>query len=150
LVAVKNISAGDTLYTINLAEVANDNEFTLEVESQDFTSPTLTSTSGIVETTVLSITAKSYPAHMYFNNNASVKFSLEQEMFVKTSTGEYKVMESGTIHVGDYLISIDDNGTISEIPVLTKHVVEEISTVYAVSCEPQDWFIAGGYLVHNK
>jgi hypothetical protein len=71
-------------------------------------------------------------------------------MFVKTSTGEYKVMPSGVIHVGDYLVKIDENGNISEIPVLVIQVVEEMSTVYAISCEPQDWFIAGGYLVHNK
>ena len=46
--------------------------------------------------------------------------------------------------------SIDDNGNITETLVESIQIVEEMSTVYAISCEPQDWFIAGGYLVHNK
>ena len=71
-------------------------------------------------------------------------------MFVKTSTGEYKVMASGVIHEGDYLINVDENGIISETLVEAIQIVQEPSTMYAISCEPQDWFIADGYLVHNK
>jgi hypothetical protein len=150
LVAVKNISVGDILYTINLAEVANDHQFSLEVDPEDFNSSTLTSTSGLVEAVVTAITAKDLPAYMYFNNNTNGKFSLEQPMFIKTSTGEYRVVASGVIGEGDYLINVDENGNISETLVESIQTVEEPSTMYAISCEPQDWFIADGYLVHNK
>ena len=117
----------------------------------------MTSTSALVETTITAITSKDLPAYIYFNNNENVRFSLEQPMFIKSVTGypslpsvKYKVVASGVIHVGDYLINIDDNGNITETLVESIQIVEEMSTVYAISCEPQDWFIAGGYLVHNK
>jgi hypothetical protein len=70
-------------------------------------------------------------------------------MFVKREN-EYEVLPSGMVEEGDYLLKISDDGTIVESLVELITTVEEPCTTYLFDCEPQDWFIAGGYLVHNK
>jgi hypothetical protein len=70
-------------------------------------------------------------------------------MFVKRN-GVYEIVESGLVQVGDFLLQISDSGNIIEIPVESLTLVNEDSIVYNFGCEPEDWFIAGGYLVHNK
>lgn len=86
---------------------------------------------------------------MYFNNNDSVKYSTEQPVFVK-SDGIYTIKTTGLIVEGDYLIQINADGSYTEEEVVSIHQEGGIKDVYQFSCEPYDWFIAGGYLVHNK
>ena len=68
----------------------------------------------------------------------------------KENANKYEVVPTGTVQIGDYLIKINDNGETEEIEVTSINPVSEESNVLLFSCEPQDWFIAGNYLVHNK
>jgi intein/homing endonuclease len=86
---------------------------------------------------------------MFFNGEEDKKFSLEHPMFVK-SNGVYEVIESGHVKEGDFLLQISESGSIIEILVESVTAIAEDSIVYNFGCEPEDWFIAGGYLVHNK
>jgi hypothetical protein len=70
-------------------------------------------------------------------------------MFIKKDS-VYQVIDSGFIEEGDFLIKIDESGNIIETLVTSIDVVQEESIVYSFGCEPEDWFIAGGYLAHNK
>jgi intein/homing endonuclease len=51
---------------------------------------------------------------------------------------------------GDMLVKILEDGTYTEEEVLEITVLEDSATVYQFSCDDYHWFIAGGYLVHNK
>ena len=54
------------------------------------------------------------------------------------------------VPVGDFLISVNQNAELTETEILNIDYLTAYSSVYQFSCEPQDWFIAGDYLVHNK
>jgi hypothetical protein len=86
---------------------------------------------------------------MFFNGEEDKKFSLEQPMFIKRDS-IYQVIDSALIQEGDFLIKISESGHTVETLVNSINVVQEESTVYSFGCEPEDWFIAGGYLAHNK
>ena len=150
LIRAADIEPGDRIYSINIEEVPNTG---LNNQSQfdytGFESTTLKSTDGLVETIVMSAVRGVKDHIMYFNGQDSIKFSLEQPMFVKRNN-EYEILPSGVIEKGDYLLNVDDQGQISETLVEDIEIIEGPSMVVLFDCEPQDWFIAGGYLVHNK
>ena len=137
------------MYSVDLVELANEDIDSSQVDFITFDSTTLTSTSGLVETTVVNAMPSIKEEYMYFNNEQDIKFSLEQPMFVKREN-EYEVLPSGMVEEGDYLLKIDENGNIVQSLVESITVVQEECLTYLFDCEPQDWFIAGGYLVHNK
>ena len=95
------------------------------------------------------VTANNY---LYFNEDFNAKYSLEQPIFVKKYvTNKYEVAPTSTVEEGDFIIKINDSGQKEEILVESINVVTEQDTkVILFSCEPQDWFIAGDNLVHNK
>jgi hypothetical protein len=150
LIRAADIQAGDRIYSINIEEVPNTGtDGQAQFDYSGFESTTLRSTDGLVETIVMSAVRGAKDHIMYFNGEEAVKFSLEQPMFVKRNN-EYEILPSGVIEKGDYLLKIDDQGQISEILVEQIDIIEGASMVVLFDCEPQDWFIAGGYLVHNK
>ena len=59
-------------------------------------------------------------------------------------------MPTGAVSVGDYLVAVNVDGSLTEILVETIDAINKDAVVYQFGCEPADWFIAGGYLVHNK
>jgi hypothetical protein len=70
-------------------------------------------------------------------------------MFVKIE-GTYKVRTSGSLQTGDILIKVNEDGTMEEQEITEITIEEGMSATYQIDCEPYDWFIAGGLLVHNK
>ena len=141
--------SGDKIYSVNLAEIANQEAGSNQVNFINFDSTTLVSTDGLVETTIVNAIPITKDSYLYFNGEVDIKFSLEQPMFVKKDQ-EFEIIPSGIVAVGDYLIKIDENGNIVQSLVESIDIVEETSNMFLFDCEPQDWFIAGGYLVHNK
>ena len=102
----------------------------------------------IVETEIMDLVPKMSPC-IYFNGNDSVKFSLTQTLYVKRD-GLYKILPTSELAVGDILIKVLEDGTYGEEVVETLHEEQLPEMTYMIACEPQDWFVAGGYLVHNK
>jgi hypothetical protein len=102
----------------------------------------------LVETEVVDLSPKLSPC-LYFNNDNSIQFSSTQTIYIKKN-GLYKIVPTLEIEVGDVLIKVLENGEYSEVIVETIHTEENPQMTYLIGCEPQDWFIAGGYLVHNK
>jgi hypothetical protein len=108
-------------------------------------------TAGYVEATITNISLSVKDKVVFFNNNRSASYSLTQPIFIKDAEGTFGMKISYDICVGDTLIKILADGSITEELVIRIGYTElpEIST-YAISVEPYDWFIAGGFLVHNK
>ncbi len=102
-----------------------------------------------VETRVTAILQTIKTAIVYFNGNESARYSAEQPLFVKVGES-YEVRLAGNLVVGDYLIKVDENGNSSEELITEVTTTNEPTRVYQISCDPYHWFIAGGYLSHNK
>jgi len=102
----------------------------------------------LIETDVMYLSPKMSPC-LYFNNDENSKFSFTQTIFVKRE-GTYKIVPTSDVEVGDTIIKVAEDGSKQEEVVETIHNIEEPQMTYLIGCEPQDWFIAGGYLVHNK
>jgi len=147
-IAAKNIAVGDILSTVNITEVPLEDVAASDWNWRNVAVETLT-TSGLVETTVTEIIPSEMKEVVWFNEENTKKYSLSQPIFVKGSPF-YIVKEAGDIAVGDSLILINNNGSYEEVPVVSITTDDTVHNVYQFSCEPQDWFIAGGYLVHNK
>jgi hypothetical protein len=149
----KEIQVGDVLKSVGLEEVpVSDGVGTGDFDYVGFESDTLTTT-GQVEVVVSAVESQSRTSLIWFNGDSSKKYSLTQPIFIKKNDKadkKYEVVPTTVAEVGDSLIQINNDGSISEIEITSiDHDLGEF-TVYQFSCEPQDWFIAGNYLVHNK
>jgi len=149
----KEIQVGDVLKSVSLEEVpVSDGVGTGDFDYVGFESDTLTTT-GQVEVVVSAVESQSRTSLIWFNGDSSKKYSLTQPIFIKKNDKadkKYEVVPTTVAEVGDSLIQINNDGSISEIEITSiDHDLGEF-TVYQFSCEPQDWFIAGSYLVHNK
>ena len=100
-----------------------------------------------VETEVQYLGPKVAPC-LFFNGRDDAKFSFTQTIYIKRD-GVYRIVPTSDVEVGDYLITVGPNGEQGEEVVETIDQTDPEMT-YLVGCEPQDWFVAGGYLVHNK
>jgi hypothetical protein len=149
----KEIQVGDVLKSVGLQEVPlTDGVGTADFDYVGFESDTLTTT-GQVEVNVSAIESQSRTSVIWFNGDSSKKYSLTQPIFIKKNNKtdkKYEIIPTTVAEVGDSLIQINNDGNISEIEITSiDHELGEF-TVYQFSCEPQDWFVAGSYLVHNK
>jgi hypothetical protein len=88
-------------------------------------------------------------ACVYFNNDEAAKFSFTQTMYIKREN-TYKIVPTSEVVVGDILVRVLQDGSYAETVVDSVNQIEEPQMTYLIGCEPQDWFVAGGYLVHNK
>ena len=147
LVPAKDVKVGDTVLSVDLSEISTGGA-SGDFDYVGFSSPSLTS-NGTVEVNVVDVNAMTKPSIMWFNGDTSKKYSLSQPFFIKRGAS-YEVVPSSTIEEGDKLIKINNDGSISEIEVSSIEYETTEQTVYQFDCEPQDWFIAGDYLVHNK
>ena len=148
-VAAKDLQVGDEVYTVSLQEVPLSNETgQYDFDYVGFESDTLTSLEKTT-TTILSIDSSTRDMVLCFNNEQEKLYSTSQPIFVK-SNNKYQVMPTGAVSVGDSLVAVNVDGSLTEILVENVDAITKNATVYQFNCEPADWFIAGGYLVHNK
>ena len=149
LVAAKDLQIGSEVYTVSLQEIPlSDETGQYDFDYVGFESDTLTSLQKTT-TTIVSAEPSSRDMVICFNGEQDKLYSTSQPVFAK-SNNKYQVMPTGAISAGDYLIGVNNDGSFTEILVETIDAVSKNTTVYQFNCEPADWFIAGGYLVHNK
>jgi hypothetical protein len=145
-IPVEQLQAGDMVLSVIIDELsAEDNtpgEFSIG------SSLTLSGAKA-VETQVTAILETIKTAIVYFNGNDAAKYSAEQPLFVKVGDS-YEVRLAGKLAVGDHLIKVDEDGTSSEELITEVTTLDTPTKVYQISCDPYHWFIAGGYLSHNK
>lgn len=146
-VSAKDIKVGDKILSFSLSEKKPDADggvlFMWDADSLTVED------SNPVETEVVRVIEKTDSAIIHFNDNTESKYSITQPIFIK-NRGSYKIRTTGSVEVGDFIVSIDRSGNISEEEVLDITIEEDLGTVYQIDCEPYQWFIAGGYLIHNK
>ena len=148
-VKAKDVQVGNEIVSVSFSEIPNvgangESDF----DYVGFSSPTLTVQEKTL-TTVVDIVQSTKNSIMFFNQDQSALFSTTQPFFIKRNNN-YEIIPSGAIEVGDSLISIDQDGQLLETEILNIDYLTEDATVYQFGCEPQDWFVAGNYLVHNK
>jgi len=147
-VPAKDIQINDVMSTINIQEIPLDAPDSDEVDWRSIAIPTLTGL-GPHDTTVTAVVPSVVQEVVWFNGDSDSKFSLNHPMFIKGNPF-YVFVEAGGITVGDILIKVESDGSITELPVTSVDTDDTSHTVYQFSCEPIDWFIAGNLLVHNK
>jgi len=146
--AIKDLEIGDTIVSVDLVGIP----LVGSAEESEF-DPTLwnansLSSSGNVEATVISKIGKIVPQVMYFNGEESKKISLVQHVFIKREN-MYQIAVSADIVEGDYLIHVNEDGSLTEELIQSITLLDGVATVYRLNTEPQDWFIADGILLHN-
>jgi hypothetical protein len=144
----KNLEIGDFILTVDIQEIPVEGSSSSELDWRDISIETLTPLQ-LVETKITNVTEVEVQEVLWINNEDDKKYSLTQPVFIKTNNG-YSVLEFGSLAVGDTLIKINLDGSTEEILIESLDTENLPHTVYQFSCEPQDWFIAGNYLVHNK
>jgi hypothetical protein len=145
-VAAKDLKVGDTLVSVALEELSTEPRS----EENFIIGPTLTLGGGEpVETTIVDIIESTKAEIVYFNEDTTAKYSNEQSMFALVD-GQFQTINAGLLKPGDYLVKVLPDGTYvtEEISSITE--IYEPTTVYQYICEPYNWFIAGGYLVHQN
>jgi len=145
----KELAIGDEITSVLLREIPLSGEDNLsDFDYVGFESETLTS-EGFTTVSITSIVGSVKNSIIWFNGQSENKYSLSQPFFIKQEN-KYKVVPSAVVSVGDIVLNIDDQGNLIE--TLVKEIEYALGDyqVYQFSCEPQDWFIAGNYLVHNK
>ena len=147
-VAAKDIKVNDAVLTINIEEIPLQGLDSGDLPWQNIAIPTLTSL-GTLETLITKTEESTVQEVVWFNGESESKFSLKQPMLVKGDPF-YLFVESGLVKVGDVLIKVASDGSVIEVPVTSIDTDDSSHKVYAFGCEPQDWFVAGNYLVHNK
>jgi intein/homing endonuclease len=147
LVAAKDIKVGDKVLSFDISEKKQESDAGV-LFMWDSNSLTIEDKKP-VETEVVRVIEKGDSAIIYFNENTESKYSITQPVFIR-SGDSYKIRTTGSIEVGDFIVNVDSGGNITEEEVLDITIEEELGTVYQIDCEPHQWFIAGGYLVHNK
>ena len=138
---------GDMAITPLLAEMTAEDPGDSKPSMFLWSADTLTF-EGLAETEVMYLGPK-MSACVYFNGNEAAKFSFTQTIYIKRD-GVYRIVPTSDIEPGDFLITVAEDGSYGEELVESVTVIDEPQMTYLVGCEPQDWFIAGGYLVHNK
>ena len=147
-VAAKDIKVDDFITSIGIQEIPLEGLDSPDYAWRSVSIPTATNT-GIVEVRVTASEELIVQEVVYFNGESDIKFSLDHPMFLKGDPN-YVFILAGGIKVGDILIKIAPDGSIIEVPVTSINTDDTSHKVYKFSCEPQDWFISGDYLTHNK
>jgi hypothetical protein len=144
LVAAKDLVVGQKVTSFIIDELGIDSE----EEMFFWNSETFTLSEEYVEAEIGLIVEKTNYI-VYFNGNKDARYSTTQPVFVK-SGDSYKIKTTGSLEVGEILIKPNFDGTYEEVEIIDITLEDEVDVTYQISCEPYDWFVAGGYLVHNK
>jgi hypothetical protein len=104
-----------------------------------------------IKTTVVSA-VPSVKQTLYFNNDSGTRMSFNQLMLLKPSGENWQYLETNQTAIGDYIIKYNPMSDSFEETEITNITIDEGGprTVYAISVEDTDLFIAGNMLVHNK
>jgi intein/homing endonuclease len=104
-----------------------------------------------VHTTVVSV-VPSVRQTLYFNNDEGMRMSFTQLILIKPTGENWQYLETSQASIGDNIIKI--NPTTGEFfeTEITNITVDDGGprTVYAISVEDNDLFVAGNMAVHNK
>jgi hypothetical protein len=147
-VPAKELKIDDLMTSIDLEEIPMGSSDETDYDWRAIAIPTATSR-GIVDVTVTAVVPSIVQEVVWFNGDINSKFSLNHPMFIKGDP-YYVFVEAGGIGIGDVLIKVAEDGSIVEMPVTSVDTDDSSHTVIQFSCEPQDWFIAGNLLGHNK
>ena len=141
--AARDIQVGDEVYSAIWDELVDESFGT----PYDDPSPTLTN--PILNTTrVVSSVPAIKAATIYFNNDITKRFSLEEQILIKRDN-MWKFTTSANIVVGDKFLTKNENHTFDETLVTATTIVDEERTVFMFDCEPTDTLIAADMVVHN-
>jgi hypothetical protein len=140
-IAVKDLSIGDIVYSVNFNEINESNSLILN-------SQTLT-IDKLIETEINNIEISEKDTVICFNNAYSSKFSQEQPMFIKRD-GDYSVIPAGLVDTGDFLIKLNIDGIIVEELIEKVENLTGSFNVYSLALNSQSSYVAGGVLVHTK
>ena len=148
-VQAKEIQVGDSFLTLDIPEFPLSGP-TGEGDAnwREIATETITP-QGLVSATVTAAEPREVKEVVWFNGETETRFSVDHPMCLKGSP-YYVFKEAGGVQIGEILIKVDENGNLIEVPVTQIDSDDTVHTVYKFSCEPQDWFVAGGYLTHNK
>ncbi len=147
-VPAKFLQVGDKIKSIVIDEIdaSTPDSYQFSTWSSDNLS-----VNEFVETTITDIIETQESDILYFNDDVDTRMTYTQPVFVKTLDGKYKIKEAYYVERGEYLITVNSDGTINETIVnKIEFMANETVNVYQFSCEPYDWFFVNGMLVHNK
>jgi hypothetical protein len=144
LVAAKDIQVGQKISSFIIDEMSIDEEH----EMFSWNSNSFTLDEEYVEAEVVTVIEKVNNI-VYFNGDKTARYSTTQPLFVKEGDS-YKVRTTGSVDIGTILIKPNFDGTYEEVEITEITLEDEVDVTYQINCEPYDWFVAGGYLVHNK
>lgn len=137
-VMAQDISVGDIVLTVSPENlVLNENDL-YEFNATD-------GKINLVET-IVTESSKSEEKSVFFNDDMTAVYSINQPIFIKKDNGVTSVQASD-VTVGDKLITIDSDGLVIETEVNSVNNSEDPITVYTIRTGPHRWFIAGGNLV---
>tara|TARA_B110000967_G_scaffold30488_1_gene28736 strand:- start:16507 stop:17859 length:1353 start_codon:yes stop_codon:yes gene_type:complete len=140
-VAIENISAGDSLLSVKINGMSNE-ELAYESWSSNINAFSIDYTSVNIQT----VKVDTYTSYYNFNNDA-LKITFEHPILVKTSDNLVLFKIARDVNVGDNFLN-ENNEWIS---IVTKVLIEDVApfTTYTIDVEPEDTYFANGVLVHN-
>jgi hypothetical protein len=142
--AAKDLQIGDEVWTATFDEYVDESDPSYSPLMQ---TPTLTNT-RLVKSNITGIVPLTKTQTLYYNNDISKRFSLEEKMLVKRDN-VYSFIPSGNVMIGDFFIVKNEDNTFSEVEVTAIDYIDEDRTVYRFNSEPIDHLIAGNLVVHN-
>jgi hypothetical protein len=139
----KDIKIGDDVCSATWDELID------ESFGAPYDDPSATLTNATLNTTRI---VSAYPSikatTMYFNNDITKRFSMEEQILIKRDS-MWQFVNSATVNVGDTLLTKNENHTFDETPVIAIDIIDGDRQVYMFDCEPTDTLIAGDIVVHN-
>ena len=147
---VKDLAVGDKVYSINESDFMSGENFveslaeTVEICEVEVTTPgegpfAISESEGGLWT---------YQKPVVSFNDDETKLSITQPIFVKSPEHGLTTVAAGEVAVGDILVTIDEDGNVSETIVKNIQSFEESErSVYDVRTSPNKWFILGKYIV---
>ncbi len=141
--AAKDIVVGDEVWAPRWTELVDESL----ANPNDMQSAVLTGME-MVKTSIVASRPSVKATTMWFNDDPSLRFSLEERMLVKRD-GTYQFANSGTIEVGDYLVKNLEDGTFQDLEITKVDIVDGDRVVYQFDAEPTDTIIAGNFVCHN-
>jgi hypothetical protein len=141
--AAKDIVPGDEVWAARWTELLDESL----ANPNDMESAVLTGME-MVKTSIMASQPQVKPTTMWFNDDPSLRFSLEERMLVKRD-GTYQFVSSGTIEVGDYVVKNLEDGTFQDLEITKVDIVDGDRVVYQFDAEPTDTIIAGNFVCHN-
>jgi hypothetical protein len=139
----KEIMVGDEVCSATWDELID------ESFGAPYDEPSATLTNITLTTTrIVSVQPSAKATTVYFNNDINKRFSMEEQMLIKRND-MWQFTNSGSIILGDILITKNADHTFGETPVTAINVVDAERVVYMFDCEPTDTLVAGDIVVHN-